>query len=223
MLRSQPFLQFSIKLFDYIMETTEVFKFLQEQIHTVIMATNDEGGNPVTCAVDIMDYDENGLYFLTAKGKSLYKRLTSNAYLSITGIKGDNTLSRISVSVRGNVKEIGLERLEKMLDKNPYMYEIYPTEQPRSALTAFCLYLGNGEWFDLSKKPIERFSFSFGGGKIISSGYYITDKCNVCRKCLTVCPQNCIDIPDKAIIRQENCLHCGNCEKVCPMQAIERS
>lgn len=51
------------------METVEIFKFLTEQIHTVIMATADENGNPVTCAVDIMDCDEHGLYFLTAKGK----------------------------------------------------------------------------------------------------------------------------------------------------------
>ena len=51
------------------METKKIFDYLKSAIHTVIMATNDENGNPVTCAVDIMDYDENGLYFLTAKGK----------------------------------------------------------------------------------------------------------------------------------------------------------
>ena len=204
------------------MEKTEIFGFLQEQIHTVIIATNDENGQPVTCAIDLMDYDENGLYFLTAKGKNFYKRLKANGYLSLTGIRGNNTISCIAVSVCGKVKEIGSERLKRLLDKNPYMYEIYPTEQSRKALTVFCLYEGEGEWFDLSKTPIERFSFAFGGDNISISGYYITDKCIGCGKCLSVCPQNCIIMGEKATIRQENCLRCGNCQRVCPVNSVIR-
>lgn len=152
------------------MKTIDFLKFIQEQIHTTVVATNNDQGLPVTCAIDIMDYDENGLYFLTAKGKNFYKRLKANGYLSLTGIKGNNTMSCIAVSVCGKVKEIGSERLQRLLDKNPYMYEIYPTEQSRSALTVFCLYEGQGEWFDLSKKPIERFSFSFGEGRTETDG-----------------------------------------------------
>lgn len=34
--------------------------------------------------------------------------------------------------------------------------EIYPKVESMSALTVFQLYKGSGEWFDLSKKPIER-------------------------------------------------------------------
>lgn len=70
------------------MEAKKIFDYLKSTIHTVIMATNDDNGNPVTCAVDIMDYDENGLYFLTAKGKNFYGRLKKNGYLSLTGING---------------------------------------------------------------------------------------------------------------------------------------
>ena len=53
------------------MKTIDFLKFIQEQIHTTVVATNNEQGLPVTCAIDIMDYDENGLYFLTAKGATL--------------------------------------------------------------------------------------------------------------------------------------------------------
>ncbi|MDE6565752.1 MAG: 4Fe-4S binding protein [Clostridia bacterium] len=204
------------------MENIKIFKFLQEQIHTTIIATNDEKGKPVTCAIDIMDYDENGLYFLTAKGKNFYKRLKSNGYLSLTGIKGENTMSCVAVSVHGNVREIGAERLQKLLDKNSYMYEIYPTEQSRSALTVFCLYQGSGDWFDLSKKPIERFCFSFGGNVGGENKYLITNKCIGCGKCLAVCPQNCIKLDKQATIQQKNCLHCGNCVSVCPVKAVIR-
>ena len=98
----------------------------------------------------------------------------------------------LSVSIRGKVKEIGSERLQRLLDKNPYMYEIYPTEQSLTALMVFCLYEGQGEWFNLSKKPIERFSFSFGGGRMEIDVYFITDDCIGCGKCLSVCPQSCI-------------------------------
>ncbi len=177
----------------------------------------------MTCAIDIMDYDEKGLYFLTAKGKNFYKRLKANGYLSLTGIQGDNTMSCIAVSVCGKAKEIGFERLQRLLDKNSYMYEIYPTKQSREALTVFCIYEGNVEWFDLSKKPIERFSFSFGRSIGRADGYYITDKCIGCGKCLSCCPQNCIVLNgQKASIRQENCLNCGNCINVCPKEAVIR-
>lgn len=203
------------------MEKTEIFDFLQKQIHTVIVATNNEQGLPVTCAIDIMDYDENGLYFLTVKGKNFYKRLKANGYLSLTGIRGENTMSRIAVSVCGKAKEIGPERLQRLLDKNPYMYEIYPTEHSRSALTVFYLYEGNGEWFDLSEKPIERFPFSFGESRAKTVGYFVTDDCIGCGKCFPVCPQSCIVFNGKkAFITQENCLHCGNCADICHTKAI---
>ena len=57
------------------MNTNTYLDFLTNQIHTVIMATTDNLQNPSTFAIDIMDFDEQGLYFLTAKGKSFYERL----------------------------------------------------------------------------------------------------------------------------------------------------
>lgn len=73
-----------------------------------------------------------------------------------------DTLSRAAVSVRGKVQEIGKTPLLRLFEKNPYMNEIYPSEESRQALTVFHLYEGSGEWFDLSKKPIERASFTIG-------------------------------------------------------------
>lgn len=205
------------------MKYTDHFSFLVNEIHSVIAATTDENGLPVTCAIDIMDWDEKGLYFLTAKGKNFYRRLKQREYIAFTGMKGDDTMSRAALSIRGKVTEIGAQRLPTLFQKNPYMHEIYPTEESVSALTVFQIYAGSGEWFDLSKKPIERESFVFGDMAAEQSGYVIGEKCCGCQKCLTVCPQNCIDIREgKAVIRQENCLHCGNCLEKCPVGAIER-
>lgn len=196
-------------------------EYLEKEIHSVIMATVDENGLPVTCAADIMDSNEQGLYFLTAKGKGFYNRLVKSGYAALTGMKGNDTLSCIAVSVRGKVEEIGSNRLQRLLDKNPYMYQIYPSEQSRKALTVFRLYEGDGEWFDLSKKPIERFTFTVGNKKAAANGYRITEHCNGCGKCSAVCPQNCIDfVKTPANIKQEHCLHCGNCLSVCPQKAI---
>ena len=199
------------------------FRFLVEEIHTTIVATVDDDGMPVTAAIDMMDFDENGLYFLTAKGKSFYDRLTKQGYIALTGIKGEITMTSVAVSVRGKVREIGYDLIPKLFDKNPYMKEIYPTEESGKALTAFQIYEGGGEWFDLSKKPIERASFTFGEAERKEEGYFITDACIGCETCGTVCPQNCIDFSNTpAVIEQDHCLRCGNCAEVCPVGAVER-
>ena len=190
------------------MNTLDYLKYIVEQIHTVIVATVDDEGLPVTAAIDMMDYDESGLYFLTAKGKSFYTRLKAKEYMALTGIKGKDTMSCVAVSVRGKVKEIGSGHLTKLFGQ---------------ALTVFKLCEGNGEWFDLSKKPIERALFSFGNAQKQQEGYLITDNCISCGSCVDVCPQSCIKankIPFE--IKQEHCLHCGNCYSVCPAGAIIR-
>ena len=132
-------------------------------------------------------------------------------------------MSCVAVSVRGKVKELGGGLLPRLFEKNPYMREIYPTPESQKALTVFQLYEGSGEWFDLPKKPIERFSFSFGQAKAEPEGYFITEACTHCRACEKVCPQNCIDFTSvPAVIQQAHCLHCGNCMEVCPQKAVVR-
>lgn len=205
------------------MTATEVLQYLQREIHTTVVATVDENDLPVTCAIDMMDADENGLYFLTAKGKNFYRRLKNRGYLAITGMKGEDTMSCVAVSLGGKVRELGNQPLARLFEKNPYMKEIYPTAESRKALTVFQLYQGTGEWFDLSKKPIERFSFSFGQAAEEQEGYFITDACIGCHGCESVCPQSCIDFSSiPAVIQQEHCLHCGNCMEICPQQAVVR-
>lgn len=205
------------------MDINSVFKFLRDDIHSVVFATINEFGLPETRVIDIMLCDENGLYFITARGKNFYKQLINNKYVSLTGFKGNSSIKSIAVSICGNAKEIGTELLAEIFEKNLYMNSIYPTSKSRAALTVFQVYKGIGEYFDLSKSTIERYSFSFGDAELTWHGYYINEKCIHCFHCLSVCPQSCIDINEKsAYIRQENCLHCGNCMDVCPANAIER-
>ena len=205
------------------MEAKDFLDYLVHEIHTTVVATVNDEGLPVTAAIDMMDSDENGLFFLTARGKGFYDRLKQRGFLALTAVKGETTMSSVAVSVRGKVRELGYDKIPELFEKNPYMREIYPTEESMRALTVFQIYKGSGEWFDLSKKPIERASFTFGGAERKPEGYFITDACIGCRSCVAVCPQQCIDTDSiPFVIDQAHCLHCGNCMEVCPVGAVEK-
>ena len=161
------------------MESKDYLAYLVEEIHTTVVATVDDAGLPVTAAIDMMDADEGGVYFLTARGKGFYDRLKKRGVLALTGMKGEDTMHCAALSIRGKVRELESELLPRLFEKNPYMNEIYPDAASRSALTVFVIYEGSGEWFDLSKKPIERASFTFGGAEKVQEGYFITDACIV--------------------------------------------
>ncbi len=89
------------------METKDYLAYVVKQIHTTIVATVDDEGLPVTAAIDMMDSDDDSLYFLTAKGKGFYDRLVKRGFLAFTAMEGEDTLSSVAVSVRGKVRERG--------------------------------------------------------------------------------------------------------------------
>ena len=197
--------------------------FLVDNIHTTVLATIGSDGYPHTCTVDMMHSDPEGVYFLTARGKDLYRRLRDNPRVSLTEVRGEDTMSSVAVSLVGDAEEVGPLYLNILLESNPYMYEIYPTAESRSALTVFRIRSGSGEWFDLSKRPVDRTSFSFGDFRKREDGYVITDACTGCGRCLGVCPQSCIDSSSTPFaIVDRNCLKCGNCMETCPSGAVVR-
>lgn len=204
------------------MTAREILEFLQKEIHTTVAATVDDNNRPRTCAADIMLADDSGLYFLTAKGKDFYKRLKNSGYVSFTGMKGNGTLNTAAVTVWGKADDIGKEKLDLILGKNPYMLEIYPNEKAREQLNVFRLAKGNGEYFDLCKKPVFRMNFSFGGSTEEKSGFFITNLCICCDRCLEVCPTHCIETDFPRKINQSGCLKCGACQKACPQHAVEQ-
>ena len=79
------------------MQAIDYLKYIVDEIHSTVFATVDQEGQPVTCAIDMMDCDENGLYFLTAKGKNFYDRLKANEHIAFTAMKGEENLSCVAV------------------------------------------------------------------------------------------------------------------------------
>ena len=122
------------------LEAKDYLAYIVSEIHTTIVATVDDEGLPVTAAIDMMDSDDNSLYFLTTKGKGFYERLKKRGFLAMTALKGQDTMSSVAISIRGKVRELGYERIPALFEKNPYMHQIYPTEKAMQALTVFQIY-----------------------------------------------------------------------------------
>lgn len=202
----------------------QYIKMLVEDIHSVIVATVDEKGHPVTRAIDLMLEDGNTFYFLTAKGKAFYKQLIERPYIACTGMTGgEGTMNKKAISIRGEVTCIGKEKLDEIFAKNPYMAEIYPEKASRGALVVFKMVKGEGEFFDLSTKPMTRASFTIGMNVSHQDPYTINENCVGCAKCVAVCPQKCISTDQVPfVINASHCLHCGNCYEVCDHHAVTR-
>ena len=198
------------------MATDEYLKILVDDIHSVTVATLGADGRPQTRAIDMMLFDDNGIYFLTAKGKSFREQLKSQGFAAVSAVKG-----KVSLSLRGSVRSIGQEKLDLILEKNKYMQRIYP-HRTRGALEVFCLFDAQGEYFDISDPAhIRRDSFTIGSARVCDVGYFIGEDCFGCDKCLKVCPQGCIDVSHTpAVIDRHGCLGCGQCAEVCPAHAV---
>lgn len=198
------------------MERNDYLKLLVEDIHSTTVATIGADGHPQTRVIDIMLWDEKGVYFLTAKGKAFYKQLMEQKYIALSATK-----DKLAISLRGYVKNIHKEKLDEIFEKNPYMKGIYP-EDTRDALEVFWLYEAEGEYFDISDPShIVRDSIVIGKESAQNSGYFVTDKCIGCKLCYSVCPQKCINIDTiPVVINPHHCLHCGRCAEICPKKAI---
>ncbi|MCD8123052.1 MAG: 4Fe-4S binding protein [Clostridiales bacterium] len=200
------------------MTNLDYLKMLVEDIHSTTVATIGADGHPQTRTIDMMLWDEKGVYFLTAKGKAFYSQLMEQKYIALSATK-----DKKSVSLRGRIQNIGSEKLDEIFEKNPYMQKIYPGDT-RSALEVFWLYEASGEYFDISDPShVTRDSIVIGQPESVMSGYFVGSACIGCKLCYSVCPQKCIDISVKpVVIDQSRCLHCGRCAEICPKQTIEK-
>lgn len=84
----------------------------------------------------------------------------------------------------------------------------------------FCIDAAQGEYFDLSQKPIFRKPFKLGEEAEREHAFLITDACIGCGTCAEKCPERCIEPGEPYKINQSHCLRCGICQEACPVQAI---
>lgn len=193
-------------------------KKMVEEFHSATVATIGADGHPQTRVIDMMLWDDKGVYFLTAKGKEFYRQIMEQQFIAVSATKG-----KAAVSLRGKVKNIGSERLDEIFEKNVYMQEIYP-DDTRKALEVFCVYEAGGEYFDIGNPShVVRDSFVIGYTETKQTGYFVGQGCIGCKLCYSVCSQKCIDISSKPVVIDQNCcLHCGQCAEICPKKVIEK-
>lgn len=110
---------------------------------------------------------------------------------------------------------------DKISEEQPYLANVYPGDT-RDIGIIFCIDEAEVEYFNLGMKPIFREVYTMGNAVAKAKGYYITDRCIECGRCMAKCPQKCIDKGTPFVIRQNNCLHCGSCYENCKVKAIER-
>ena len=101
-----------IRLMNSKMTKTDYLKLLVDEIHSTTVATIGADGHPQTRIIDMMYYDKEGIYFLTAKGKEFYAQLMEQQYVAISATK-----EKIAISLRGKVQNIG--------KKNPDIFLSY--------------------------------------------------------------------------------------------------
>ena len=189
---------------------------LLRDVKSVTFATIN-AGEPSARIIDVMFVEDDGLYFLTARGKSFYRQLKINPSVAICGMNE----KYVSVRLVGDIKFCKDKNVvDKIFDLNPMMNDLYPGEK-RYVLEGIHLYQGKGEIFDLSKEPPSRQRFSFGGLTVNPSGYSISMLCTACGVCQDVCPVGVITEGEPYEIDRAHCLECGSCFEVCPEDAIE--
>lgn len=76
-----------IRLMNSKMTKTDYLKLLVDEIHSTTVATIGADGHPQTRIIDMMYYDKEGIYFLTAKGKEFYAQLMEQQYVAISATK----------------------------------------------------------------------------------------------------------------------------------------
>lgn len=189
---------------------------LLREIKSVTFATLQSGA-PAARVVDVMWVDEEGLYFLTARGKPFYRQLTETREVAICALSPSYVAIRVVGAIRRNDDP---ELATRVFGNNPVLATLYPGEK-RDILEIFQVHRGRGELFDLSSGPPRRERFGFGGETAEPPGFRITEACTACGACVEACPVGVVDAVGTVYrIEGARCLECGRCAEVCPVDAI---
>lgn len=185
------------------------------------LATVNENGAPEIRCVSAVHYDENGFYFFTARGKEMTAQLLRDGRIQTLVHTRFNEMIRLSGVARPVSDSRQKECIDTIFKEQPYLANVYPGST-REIGIIFEVKDAEIEYFNLGVHPIFRETYTIGNGSLKKKGFHISENCIACGKCVTVCPQNCIEKGMPYVIEPEHCLHCGNCFEHCPVKAIER-
>lgn len=190
-------------------------------VGVLAFATVDSDGAPQIRNISAIHYEDNALYFYTARGKNFCRELLEDGRVQILCYTRFKEMIRLS----GKAYAVAADEQEKwkniIFEEQPYLANVYPGDT-RDIGIIFCIDKAEVEYFNLGVNPIFRDTYTLGDAKTREKGYIITDVCIGCGTCERNCPQRCIEEGMPYTIRQNNCLHCGNCYEKCPVKAVVR-
>ncbi|AZP04026.1 pyridoxamine 5'-phosphate oxidase family protein [Jeotgalibaca ciconiae] len=132
------------------MKIEDIMQILQEQMKVAIFATVDEDNKPHARHAHIGVANENGVFFMTHPKTNFYKQLQNNPHVAITAMSEDGYLIQV-IRIEGKIREVGRERLEEILQDNPYVKHVYPNKSERQGSQVFQLYEGEGFYHSMTQ------------------------------------------------------------------------
>ncbi len=202
--------------------------------------TTLDGSTPHSRIVHVCGYDDEGLYFLTMTVKPFYRQLSASGIVALCGIypagrpTGKNAVGQpafepgFTLRITGEAREVSQETIRAKAEAGHPMFRYFLEDQARYPATRlFCIRNGKGEIFDYDFEMVNRdhkllrTRFSFGGETHNEPGGRITDDCIACGECEKVCTFKAIEPGEPYRILGERCDECGSCYLVCPQNAIE--
>ena len=193
-----------------------------QYVGVLAFATVDEYGAPQIRNISAIHYEQEAMYFFTAKGKSFCKELLTDGRVQVLGYTKYKEMIRLSARAVPAPEAEQKKWIDTIFSEQPYLSNVYPGDTRNLVGIVFQITDAEIEYFNLGVNPIFRESYTIGSSHINFKGYQISDACISCGTCLDNCPQRCIEPESHYQIQQEHCLHCGNCYEVCPVKAVEK-
>lgn len=192
-----------------------------QMVGVLAFATVDQEGAPQIRNISAIHYEENAIYFYTARGKNFCKELLEDGRVQILCYTRFKEMIRMSAKAYAVDDDEQIRWREKIFEEQPYLANVYPGDT-REIGIIFCIDHAEVEYFNLGVNPIFRDTYVLGEAQITEKGYVIADSCIGCSTCVRNCPQGCIEEGKPFRINQNHCLHCGNCYEKCPVKAVKR-
>ncbi len=141
----------------------DFLQLITDSFQSVVFGTVDQNGNPHTNVADIELYDNGRLIFATTFEKPFYQRLKSHPQISITALRGAETMTSVGVTLTGIVEEVDQSYLDRIFSAHPEMARISGENfsERRAILRPFAITPLCGSVYDLRQSPIFQKSFNF--------------------------------------------------------------
>lgn len=182
-------------------------------------ATVGLDGTPQVRCISAIHYEQNALYFFTARGKDFCRELLHDERVQVLAYTRYKEMIRVSAKAVPVAEAEQKNYIDLIFREQPYLENVYPGKT-REIGIVFVIRDMQIEYFHLGVNPIFREQYLVGNGEEKPKGYEITNHCIGCGICVKGCPQRCIKPENPYRITQNNCLHCGNCFERCPVKAI---